>query len=339
MGVREKAVVIRQEAEERILSEIKRLERAQLLVRINGKSYYELMHKMRLEIDEQEKIMSKHRHDFFNLNTIETMLLGALVFLCLCAVMTNSKYLLLRDYSIHSLVVVCVALTIIVSTTLYFLSALIHEIKSTAKKKKTRREMLWARIKSNSAKIRGMKGLKNARMNNSPFALSKFVKKTEPPEMREKNAVSSLSKIVPSSVYAPEKSESRSIPSITNKVKGQLDQKSSNEDGLSSLSSSLSSSSESKLKTSSNDDVSSSSDSVNSDEELRQLLRSEVKKSNSVNNLGEGTSLIGSNNGSRNISEDESSLNGSYSDPSDSENSQSKHVESDSTSDDSAPTL
>ena len=88
--------------------------------------------------------------------------------------MTNSKYLLLRDYSTHSLVVVCVALMIIVSTTLYFLSALIHEIKSTAKKKKTRREMLWARIKSNSAKIRGMKGLKNITKNNSPFFAIKF---------------------------------------------------------------------------------------------------------------------------------------------------------------------
>ena len=137
----------------------------------------------------------------------------------------------------------------------------------------------------------------------------------------------------------PEKSENHSISSITSKVKGHLGKKSNNEDGLSSLSSSLSSSSESKLKTSSNDDVSSSSDSVNSDEELPQLLRSEVKKSYSINNLGEGASLIGSNNDSRNISEDESSLDGSYSDPSDSENSQSKNVESDSTSADSAPTL
>ena len=136
MGVREKAAVIREEAEERILSEIKRLERAQLLVRINGKSYYELMHKMRLEIDEQERIMSKHRHDFFNLNTIETMLLGALVFLCLCAVMTNSKYLLLRDYSLHSMVVVCVALAIIATTSLYFFLAFVHEIRTAAKKEK-----------------------------------------------------------------------------------------------------------------------------------------------------------------------------------------------------------
>jgi hypothetical protein len=163
MGVREKAVVIRQEAEERILSEIKRLERAQLLVRINGKSYYELMHRMRVEIDEQEKIMNKHKHDLFNLNTIETVLLGALVFLCLCAVMTNSKYLLERDYSSHSMVIVCVAIAIIGLTSLYFIVSVMHEIKSSSVKRKTRREMLWARVKSNSAKIRGM----NARLLKS----------------------------------------------------------------------------------------------------------------------------------------------------------------------------
>ena len=101
MGTREKAVVIRGEAEERILTEIKRLERAQLLVKINGKSYYELMHKMRVEIDEQEEIMNKHKHDLFNLNTVETTLLGALVFLCLCAVMTNSKYVFLFEPSFN----------------------------------------------------------------------------------------------------------------------------------------------------------------------------------------------------------------------------------------------
>lgn len=161
MGTREKAVVIREEAEERILTEIKRLERAQLLVKINGKSYYELMHKMRVEIDEQEEIMNKHKHDLFNLNTVETTLLGALVFLCLCAVMTNSKYLMERDYSVHSMVIVIVALTLIFFTSLYFITCVLFELRTAAKRRKTRREMLWARIKSNSSKIRGMaaKGL------------------------------------------------------------------------------------------------------------------------------------------------------------------------------------
>jgi hypothetical protein len=56
MGMLEKAKIVRKEAEETILREIKKLERAQLLVRINGKAYYQLMHSMRLQIDEQEKL-------------------------------------------------------------------------------------------------------------------------------------------------------------------------------------------------------------------------------------------------------------------------------------------
>ena len=340
MGVREKAAVIREEAEERILSEIKRLERAQLLVRINGKSYYELMHKMRLEIDEQERIMSKHRHDFFNLNTIETMLLGALVFLCLCAVMTNSKYLLLRDYSLHSMVVVCVALAIIATTSLYFFLAFVHEIRTAAKKKKTRREMLWARIKSNSAKIRGMKG-KLLNKSSSPFSLANMPKKGHK-EILAASKRNLTVKVIPSSsrqqdIKVKQAMQSKAPVTPAKQVSGVT-----SEDNLSSISSTLSSSQGSLLTHSSSDAHSvSSSGSNDSDEDLQHFLRAEVRKIESLNVESADGTLISRNSRSKDISDNDlSSSNASLQSSSlEAEHVRGGGVESDGTSDDDAPTL
>merc|ERR1711871_1171657 len=324
MGVREKAAVIREEAEERILSEIKRLERAQLLVRINGKSYYELMHKMRLEIDEQERIMSKHRHDFFNLNTIETMLLGALVFLCLCAVMTNSKYLLERDYSSHSMIIVCVAIAIIVLTSMYFVVSVLLEIRSSSMKRKTRREMLWARIKSNSAKIRGMKGIKNIKKNNMPFSISNFATKSN---ISTKGKNDNFLILPPIKVVPSQQDETSLLPPVqSNMTEEQL-----------SLPSSSPSSSKSIISSSSNAGTDSLT-SENSDADVRFLLRSEVN--NNAQSVRHEVSLIESNHSSRNISEDDSTSNSSgHSASSDSDSGRTPSHDSGNTSDDDAPTL
>ena len=67
LDVKERARLMREEAEQKILDEILRLERQSLLVRVNGSSYSKIMHTMRMQIEDQEKIMSKHRNDHFNL--------------------------------------------------------------------------------------------------------------------------------------------------------------------------------------------------------------------------------------------------------------------------------
>ena len=72
----------RQEAENKILAEILRLERQSMLVRASGDSYAKLLHQMRSQIDEQDKIISQHRQDFFNLNSVELVLLASAVILC-----------------------------------------------------------------------------------------------------------------------------------------------------------------------------------------------------------------------------------------------------------------
>ena len=88
---------------------------------------------MRLEIDEQERIMSKHRHDFFNLNTRDYAFRG-IGFSVLVCCYDKLKYLLLRDYSLHSMVVVC-ALAIIATTSLYFFLALFMRLEQLQERK------------------------------------------------------------------------------------------------------------------------------------------------------------------------------------------------------------
>ena len=61
---KEKARLMRQEAESKILEEILRLERQSMLVRASGDSYAKLMHQMRLQIDEQDRIIAQHRQRF-----------------------------------------------------------------------------------------------------------------------------------------------------------------------------------------------------------------------------------------------------------------------------------
>ncbi len=79
---KERAHLLRQEAENKILAEILRLERQSMLIRASGDSYAKLLHQMRSQIDEQDKIISQHRQDFFNLNSVELVLLASAVILC-----------------------------------------------------------------------------------------------------------------------------------------------------------------------------------------------------------------------------------------------------------------
>merc|ERR1712166_1087253 len=96
LGMLEKAKIVRAEAEETILREIKKLERAQLLVRINGSAYYQMMHSMRIQIDEQEALMAKHAFSPFNYNTVDSLLLLISCIIVLAGIMFDSDYILER---------------------------------------------------------------------------------------------------------------------------------------------------------------------------------------------------------------------------------------------------
>ena len=101
----------------------------------------------------------------------------------------------------------------------------------------------------------------------------------------------------------------------------------------------MSSSRESELTSSSSEDDSTSLSSENSDEELRHLLRSEVTKINTTTDAGNEVSPITLKHNNRIVSDDESSTNHSDSTSPDEGSGRLQFGDSDSTSDDDAPTL
>jgi len=160
LGMLEKAKIVREEAEETILREIKKLERAQLLVRINGKAYYQLMHSMRIQIDEQEALMAKHAFSPFNYNVVESILLMTACIIVLAGIMFDSDYILERlivpEYEIRGKVITYMVLVLFVFSVIYYLVVVVHEFCVAAKRRRTTRQLMWAKIKANSSKIRGM---------------------------------------------------------------------------------------------------------------------------------------------------------------------------------------
>merc|ERR1711912_35652 len=131
LDVKERARLMREEAEQKILDEILRLERQSLLVRVNGSSYSKIMHTMRMQIEDQEKIMSKHKNDHFNLNTVELTLLGCAVTLCLSGIMFDSPFLSDGSTPLRGVVLSYFILSLIIFSMIYFVLAFVWEIKQS----------------------------------------------------------------------------------------------------------------------------------------------------------------------------------------------------------------
>jgi uncharacterized membrane protein YgcG len=178
MGMIEKAEIIRSEAEETILREIKKLERAQLLVRINGKAYYQLMHSMRVQIDEQEAIMAKHHNSPFNYNTIESVFLMTSCVVVLAGIMFDSDWILERivvpEYEIRGKVISYLVMFLVIFSVIYYVVVFVHECRAAAKRQRTSRQLMWARVKANTSKIRGM-GVKNILAGHKDYKTGKVV--------------------------------------------------------------------------------------------------------------------------------------------------------------------
>merc|ERR1712166_796392 len=160
MGMLEKAKIVRAEAEETILREIKKLERAQLLVRINGKAYYQLMHSMRIQIDEQEALMAKHAFSPFNYNTVDSLLLLISCIIVLAGIMFDSDYILERmvvpEYEVRGKVITYLVLFLFIFSLIYYGVVFVHEFCAAARVRRTTRQLMWAKLRQNKSKIRGM---------------------------------------------------------------------------------------------------------------------------------------------------------------------------------------
>ena len=73
LGMKERANIIREEAEETIFFEVQRLERASRIADIDGKMYYDIIHRQRMQMDVQTEFINKHVFSLFNYNVIESI--------------------------------------------------------------------------------------------------------------------------------------------------------------------------------------------------------------------------------------------------------------------------
>merc|ERR1712159_342308 len=94
------------------------------------------MHQIRLQIDEQDRIIAQHRQDFFNLNSVELVLLASAVILCLAGIMFDSPFLSDGSEPLRGTILTYASIIIIALTLLYFVLALGWEIKVSTKKRK-----------------------------------------------------------------------------------------------------------------------------------------------------------------------------------------------------------
>merc|ERR1712166_1512734 len=111
LGMKERANIIRQEAEETIFVEVQRLELASRIATISGKAYYDIIHKQRVQMDIQTEFIHSHVFSLFNYNVIEAIFVGISVLINLAGIMFA------------------------------------NEIMSVSKKKAMKGQILWHRVK------------------------------------------------------------------------------------------------------------------------------------------------------------------------------------------------
>jgi len=313
LDVKERAHLMREEAEQKILDEILRLERQSLLVRVNGSSYSKIMHSMRTQIDEQEKILSKHRNDHFNLNTVELTLLGCAVTLCLSGIMFDSPFLSDGSTPLRGVVLSYFILSLIILSMIYFVLAFVWEIKQSKIKRKTKRQVLWSKIKGMKHKV-----VENAKKQQKQSKLQGLLSKSKNVEKASPFNIKSLQSIVPKA----------SVLNTSRRLEKNLNKSSST------------SSSSSGVHSSSDSDISINSGNVSLVDLLSRESSGESSSSNNSGNIKQSSSSSSATSSSAAISSSEKSDSEvSYEASSTSENEESSAFEHESQSNDSNYTV
>merc|ERR1711907_298265 len=178
--------------ESNILKEVLRLERQSMLVRVQGSSYGQLMHTMRKQIDEQDKIMAQNRNDILNLNAVESVFLSCAVTICLSGIMFDSPFLSDGSVPLRGMVLGYVSIVVILFSLIYFAVAFLWEVKMSQKKKKTKRQVMWS-------KLRGMKHVvvEDSRQQAKKSMLQSIMEKNKTKKVQPFN-LKKLTTIVPS---------------------------------------------------------------------------------------------------------------------------------------------
>jgi hypothetical protein len=162
LGMKQRAEIIREEAEANLFLEIKKLEKAARVVKISGKSYYDIIHKQRVQMDIQTQYINSHVFNMYNYNVIEAILVGVSVLINLAGIMFDSPYLEPEcDAELdpvtkkpqncvanrNSSILAYITVSTIVASIVYFLVVFANEIVIVSKHKRMQGRILWHKLR------------------------------------------------------------------------------------------------------------------------------------------------------------------------------------------------
>ena len=156
MDIRESAIIVRQRTTDEIVGEIKKIDHIKLMFR-NSKSSLKAIADLEVHIRELEKDletqsaeMNAHHHDLFNLNMMETLLLGSAVIVLLAGVTFDSEYMIQAKTT--KMAISISVITILIISNLYFFAMVFHELCQQKNRRKTHKDLRQKKLKNKMLK-------------------------------------------------------------------------------------------------------------------------------------------------------------------------------------------
>ena len=164
---------------------------------------------------------------------MEITLLGCAVTLCLSGIMFDSPFLSDGSTPLRGVVLSYFSLSVIIFSILYFVLAFLFEIKQSKVKKKTKRQVLWSKLKGMKHKI-----VEDAKKEQKAFKLQGLLSKSSKVKKVSPFNIKQMQSIIPkSSVTNGRRFRSDSIERKLNKSSSSsLSDNSSSESGISVIS-------------------------------------------------------------------------------------------------------
>ena len=206
MHVKERAEILRAEAESSLRGEFRRMQVIHMLMDLSQKSttkqsmnaefesIREKIHNMEVEMEIQHEIAHRLHRAWFNYNNIELVVLTCSVFVPLMGVMFNSEYLSRQENVWKQWIITVATIFVVVVSIMYLFACIIHEVRHTREFKRQRALILWSRLRHNRARIvKTMKlryGIRSKKSTDAPSKRSNQVLRRQGTFAKKMSAVS-----------------------------------------------------------------------------------------------------------------------------------------------------
>ena len=175
MHVRERAEIMREEAEKELKAEIHKMHVMDFLSQLGSTEHAknamstefakmgETIERKQDEMEIQEEIANRLHSRLFNYNNIELVVLTCSVLVPLLGIMFNTAYLQSPDNESKLWIVTTATILVGSASLIYLLACIVHEIRHTKEFKRMRSLLLWARLRHNRkhvvSKLKALRGI------------------------------------------------------------------------------------------------------------------------------------------------------------------------------------